>query len=144
MSEENLELVRRGYEAFNSGDVEQAVALWDEEIEIAVPPAFGIGAGPYHGHGGGREWYREWMESFGDYTAEIVEMQPIGDRHVVTLAHQSAKGRGSGAPVEAEYGNLFEIRQGKLLAIHVFPTFDEAVEAAERREANPDFARPSE
>jgi ketosteroid isomerase-like protein len=34
MSRENIELVRRGYEAFAQGDVEAALAMFDPHIRI--------------------------------------------------------------------------------------------------------------
>ena len=34
MSQENVELVKRGYEAINAGDSEATLALFDRDIEV--------------------------------------------------------------------------------------------------------------
>jgi ketosteroid isomerase-like protein len=135
MSEEQVEFVRRSYDPYNAGDLEGVIRNFHEDVEVYVPASVAPIAGTYRGHDGVRKWYREWRESFDEYTAEVREIEPIGDRHVVTLAHQSAKGKGSGVPVETDFGNLFEIRTGKVVALHVYPTYREAVEIAKRREA---------
>ena len=38
MSEENVEIVRRGYEAWNEGGSELAKEFWAEDIEYHDPP----------------------------------------------------------------------------------------------------------
>jgi ketosteroid isomerase-like protein len=38
MSQENLELARRGYEAFARGDLEAVLALLDSAIEVRPDP----------------------------------------------------------------------------------------------------------
>jgi uncharacterized protein len=135
MSEKNVEFVRKAYEPFNTGDLEGLIGNCHEDVEVYGAALVAPITGTYRGHEGVRSWYREWTESFEEYTAEVREIVPVGDRHVVTLAHQVATGKGSGVPVEMDVGNLFEIRTGKFVAIHVYPTYNEALEVAKRREA---------
>jgi ketosteroid isomerase-like protein len=132
---ENLEVTRRGYELFNAGDLEGFLGLCHEEVEVYLPSGEGPMEGTYRGHDGVRGWYREWLESFDDYTAEVRKIDPVGERHVVTLARQSAKGKGSGVPVEMDSGNLLEFRDGKLITLHLYIGGRErALEVARRRE----------
>jgi ketosteroid isomerase-like protein len=92
---ENLELTRRGYELFNAGDLEGLIGICHEQIEIYLPEDEGAIWGTYRGHEGYRTWFREWLDAFDEYTAEVQAIEPVGERHVVTLAHQSAKGKGA-------------------------------------------------
>jgi ketosteroid isomerase-like protein len=132
---ENLEAVRRGYELFNAGDLEGIIGTCHEDVDVYIPTEAAPIAGTYRGHDGYRKWFSEWLESFDEYTAEVREIEPIGERHVVTLAHQSARGKGSGVPVRMDRGNLFEVRDGKFLALHIYPSYEETIEVAKRREA---------
>ena len=60
-------------------------------------------------------------------------MEPVGERHVVANIHQSARGKGSGVAVEMDIAYLWEIREGRLAAMHLYATREEA--AAGRRAA---------
>jgi ketosteroid isomerase-like protein len=131
---ENLEAVRRGYDRYNADDIEGQIDNCDEEIEVYMPLEAGPTPGTYRGHDGYRQWYHDWKESFEDYKAEPLKIEPIGERHVVALARQTAKGKGSGVPVQMDSGNMFEVRDGKLLALHLYLSHEQALEAAKRRE----------
>jgi ketosteroid isomerase-like protein len=52
MSEEqqNVELIKRGYDAFAAGDVEQLMSLLDDDVEWVQPGESTI-SGTYHGKG---------------------------------------------------------------------------------------------
>ncbi len=132
---ENLALARLAYELYNADDLKRQIELSAEEIEVHIPEDGGPTAGTYRGREGYRQWYRDWKDSFDEYHAEPLRMEPVGDRHVVALARQTAKGKGSGVPVEMDSGNLFEFRDGKMLALHLYGSWEEAMKAAEGRES---------
>jgi hypothetical protein len=60
MSQENVELHRRTYEAFNARDVEAFIALSDPQIEFHSAFA-AVGGAIYHGHDGLRRWHRDGL-----------------------------------------------------------------------------------
>ena len=60
MSEENVEIVRRWWEAFND-DGMPPLALCDEDVEIRNPPDFPV-RGVFKGHDGVRLWRDEVFE----------------------------------------------------------------------------------
>ena len=66
--------------------------------------------------------------------SELDDFEAVGRTHVVSRAHQTARGRGSGIPVEMWIAYLWDVRDGQATALHLYPTRDEAVEVAERRE----------
>lgn len=46
--EQNIELVKRGYEAFNAGDGDTVMSLFDDNVEWIQPGDSAI-SGTYHG-----------------------------------------------------------------------------------------------
>ena len=69
MSVEDVDLVRRGFESFNRGDVEAVLDMCDPEIEW-FPPAQLSGVSTYHGHDGVRDAAQDMLDIFGALRAE--------------------------------------------------------------------------
>jgi ketosteroid isomerase-like protein len=132
--ESNVEFARRGFEAFASGNLDELLELLDSEVEIYVPIEL-PGAGTYRGHDGYLRWSEEWMEAWEEFEIEPQEYEPFGERHVVVPIVQRGRGKGSGIEVEARLAYMFEVRGGIGIAVHLYPTREEAVRAAEEREA---------
>jgi ketosteroid isomerase-like protein len=129
----NLEVARAGYEAFQRSDVEAVLALTDPEVEIYLPPTL-PNSGTFHGHDGYLTWLNQWLEAWEEFELRALEMEPVGERHVVTTVHQSGTGKGSGIPVEMEIAYMSEVREGRVAALQLYATRDEAVRVAESRE----------
>ena len=98
MSQQNLEGVRRGYEAFNRGDLDQVLEGLDPEIEWHVPPILPEET-VYNGHDGVRELWRNLEDAFEKVEIVVEEMFEADDK-VVTMAAVRGRGMGSGAEVE--------------------------------------------
>jgi SnoaL-like protein len=89
MSKENVEIVRRAYEAWESSDFETLFALADERAVIhRVPP---LGGGTYHGHEGLIETSIEWSEDFAEWEMRAEELFDLGDQVLVRM-YQRAVG----------------------------------------------------
>ena len=129
----NVELVRRAVDAFQRGDLEGVLADAREDFEIFLPRSL-PNSGRFVGLDGYSTWLGQWLDAWDDFTVEIVEMQPAGERHVVSTMRQSGLGKGSGIPVEMEIAYLWDVREGELAALHLYPSSGEAMEVAKRRE----------
>jgi ketosteroid isomerase-like protein len=131
MSEQNLELARRAYDAFNGRDWEAFVALMDEEVE--VESRLVAMEGGYHGHEGLRRWWDDFLGAFPDYTAEIEEMRDLGD---VTVGHIRGWGHSaaSDTPVVDPFWQASGWRDGKCVWWRNCSTEAEALDAIGRRE----------
>jgi ketosteroid isomerase-like protein len=129
----NVEVVREAIDAFRRGEIEGLLALALEDFEVYLPPNL-PNAGRYVGEDGFMVWLNQWLEAWEDFTVEIAEASPVGARHVVTVMHQSGRGKGSGIPVEMDLAYLWDVRDGKLAALQMYATREEAVEVAEQRE----------
>ncbi len=138
MSQENVDVVRRIYEASARRDVQTVLSLYDADVELdftRLPHAQVIGYGLMRGHAGLRDWYREWFEAWEDFE-EICEELIDAGVSVVSVWTQRGRGRASGA--EVEFGRrsaaVFTIRNGKVARLVAFPTREEALEAVGLRE----------
>jgi len=128
MSEENVELARRGHEAFRRSGEEAIFEYLHADVEMR-PIEELPGADDYRGHDGFRLWFRTLREAFGEFTWEPQEFVDLGD-HVLVETRFVAQGRGSSVPVEATIYNLWTVRHGKVSRVRGYLSRQEAVEAA--------------
>jgi ketosteroid isomerase-like protein len=125
----HTEIVRRGYDAFNRGDVEGALADIHPEVEWHTYIVPGPGGGIYHGHDGVRELWAEAKRIFGDFRNVPEEVLPAGEK---VLAYVCVEGVGtrSGAAVQARIAHVFTFREGRILTVRSYEDRDEARRAA--------------
>jgi ketosteroid isomerase-like protein len=127
MSQENVKLVRRAFEAFNRRDLDTMLALADEEI--VVESRLATMEGGYHGLQGVRRWWADTFDVLPDYEVEVDEVRDFGD---VTLARLRAHAHGaeSAAPLEEVIWNVARWRAGRSTWWRNCMTEEEALEAA--------------
>jgi ketosteroid isomerase-like protein len=126
MSQENVELTRRAFEAFENRDLDGLLAMLDDDVE-AFPILAGMEGG-YRGHDGIRRWWAGLTGTFPDFRAEVVEVRDFGD---LTLAVLRLRGHGveSDTPVDAAAWHLSRFREGKCTGWSVYGSESEALEA---------------
>jgi len=131
MSQENVELAYRAYDAFNRRDWNAFLALADEEIK--VESRLVAMEGSYEGHEGLRRWWDNFLGAFPDYTGEVQELRDLGD---VTLAHVRGWGHGAGSatPLVDPFWQPLRWREGKCVWWRNCSTEAEALEAAGLKE----------
>jgi len=133
MSQKNVDVVRRAWEASQRHDNEEALALYDPTIEIDTTSRGELDAGAYRGLEGVQDFFRNWLSSFGDFRSEVEEWIDAGDQ-VIAIVHSYGRGRRSGVPVDMREAHLWTVLNGKLKRLQVFGTKAEALEAAGLRE----------
>ena len=131
MSQENVEFVRRIWEASERRDTAAVFALYDPAIVWDFSHAAPVELrGLYHGYDGLRQFFRQWLEPFENFHAEAETFIDAGDSVVVGY-RQSGRGKASGAEVEMPAAwSVYRIRDGLVTRIEVFQTKPEALEAA--------------
>jgi ketosteroid isomerase-like protein len=135
MSRENVEVVRRVFEAFRAGlgrgdpgaayddtDVLAADAEW-----VAVRD---LGAEVFRGRDGFIEFMRRWTEDFEDWDIQLDRLIDAGEDRVVAVFHQTAKGRASGVPVELNVAIVYDLERGRVVRMRNYLDLHEALEAA--------------
>ena len=132
MSQENVEIVRRVYDAVARRDTDAVFALYDAEIEwdFSRSPFSNVaGTTHYRGHEGIRRWWRDWGEAWAHYEDSYKELIDAG-AHVISVVHSQGRGRASGVEVERTQYGVWTIREGKFVQVVWLSTRDEAFEAA--------------
>jgi len=133
MSAQNVDLVRRIYDAGARRDTEAVLAAHDPEIEwdISRSPARSLIAGSqhYYGHDGLRAFFREWYEAWDNVSADCEELIDAGDA-VVSVETTRARGRVSGAEVEIKHAAIWDVRDGKVTRVRWFGARADAMAAA--------------
>jgi ketosteroid isomerase-like protein len=71
MSEQNVERIRRAFDAFNRRDLDGFLALIDPEAEFTTRYMEMEGDPYYRGHAGVREWWRTLLAIFPDFNVEF-------------------------------------------------------------------------
>ncbi len=130
MSRENLEIVRRVFTAFSCGDATAMLQDLDPDVVLHVEQA---GQGVYRGHEGAIKSLVDWTEDIDDFKVVAEEFLDKGD-YVVVRTRQTGSGKSSGAPMEGLFWFVCQMREGKVVRIHVLTTEQAALEAVGLRE----------
>ena len=128
MSEENVEVVRRGYAAFAEEGVEGAIPFFTEDAVIYSIPEWPDDP-EYHGHDGIRKLTRQWTENFDSFGFDISELRDGGDT-VVALYELVGETKGSAMPMRMQVGTVSELRDGRISRQRLFSSWEGALEAA--------------
>jgi ketosteroid isomerase-like protein len=128
MSADNVEVVRRGYEAFSRDGEEAIFEFLDPEVEV-TPIQEAPGSRSYRGHDGFRQYLTDTREIFGQFSWEATELIDAGES-VVVRTRFVAEGRGSGVPVEAVVFIVWTMREGKAVSSRGYLDPDEALRVA--------------
>ena len=129
MSQENVELTRRAFQAFNERDIDAVLAGLHDEVEAF--PRLAAVEGGYRGHDGVRRWWAQLLGVFPDFQAEILEVRDLGEFILVAL-HLRGRGSGSDTPVDATVWHVNQFRDGKVIRWRVYTSESEALEAVGR------------
>jgi ketosteroid isomerase-like protein len=114
MSRENVETVRRAYEAWEADDLDAFLAQLDPDVEWhpSIEPALEGNATTYKGHEGVRRGWAEYRgEAFGRLAARIEEIHDLGES-VLVLGRFTVSGRSSQIELATELGELVTFRAG--------------------------------
>jgi ketosteroid isomerase-like protein len=127
MSQENVEAVRRIFEAWASGDWSIGNDYLDEHAVCVVNsdfPAFGA----YFGFDEIRAYWRDFLAQWERVTFDAERLRAVGDTVVASVV-QHVKGRTSGIEGDLSYFMLFTFRGGKIVRMESFMGEGEALEA---------------
>jgi ketosteroid isomerase-like protein len=128
MSVENIELARKGYDAWNRADVDWFLEHMTEDVE--VKPLRGVGdfERVYRGHAGWKRFWEGWRDAWSRIEIRVELVQDMGDHGVLALLTFEGVGRSSGVEVSMTVSHWLTFQDGMLSGITVMTP-----EAAERR-----------
>ena len=123
-------LVRRMLDTLNEEGVEAALEFVAEDFHGVVPPELSAEPDSYDGHDGLRHYFDSFREIVDDLRFDAEELVEVAPNIVAARGLITGRGRESGIPIDMRVPGLYRIRDGKLIGIEAYPSWDEAVAAA--------------
>ena len=130
MSEENVEIVRNAFAAFERGDIEGLLRLCDEDIVITQPPDLPGVSPEQRGHRGVLEAMAIWPQQWDEYRIELLRVDAAPGGKVFVAQRSSGRGKQSGVEVNMDFSFVFTVHEGKISQWRLFMQEEQAVEAA--------------
>ena len=139
MSQDNVEAVHRGLDAFNRRDVQSWLDHFDPAVEVSEDRSI-PDSGTYRGHQGLLKWMYVMDRNWDGLQVQAERITESGD-DVLLLATTHARGKESGVDVEGRFGSVFTVRDGRVVAWRIYAGWSEIEElmagaATERRPAS--------
>ena len=133
MSQGNVEIARRIFEAFNRTFTEGSddlYALLDPDVEW-IPVMAILEGRSYHGHEGVRQWIVDMKRDWEAFEPRPEDFRDLGDDRVLALGSWRARGRGGDVPLDFPRAAwLGQYRDGRLVRMQTFTERRDALEAA--------------
>ncbi len=112
-AEKNAETVRRGYAAFNTGDIKTLTEIFHESASWHTPGRSSV-AGDYQGRDAVFALFGRYAgETGGNFKAALQHVLTSEDGRVVGVHHNSAKRNGK--QLEVDCCLVFEFKDGRLI-----------------------------
>jgi ketosteroid isomerase-like protein len=124
-----VELVRRGLEAFASGNFDAALSLFAPDGVWDMSP---LGVGTFEGHVAIRSLWQEWFGAYEEYETELEQCRDLGNGVVLAVVRQDARPAGSTGRVRQRPVFVFEWVDGMAARTTVYYDVDAGLAAAGR------------
>jgi ketosteroid isomerase-like protein len=129
VTDPNIDLARRAFEAFTKRNVEAVLEMVDPEVELVAPTASFAGRrDPYRGLAGIRQYFDDVAHIWRQLEVVPHEFREVGDT-VVALGRVYGRGV-DGLLVDSPAGWIWRMRDGKIVSGEVYTSREEALEAA--------------
>jgi ketosteroid isomerase-like protein len=132
VSDDDIALVRAGFEALSEQGVEGLIPLIHPDFEVTTPPGLAAEPDTYRGPDGVRRYFDSFYDAMDEIRFEPREFLAAGGRVIVPVT-LTARGRTTGLEARQELVMAWTLRDGRATRVEVFATLDEAREAAEER-----------
>jgi ketosteroid isomerase-like protein len=130
VSEENVEIVRRGFEHFRQTrdflreDVYDPAFVWDMSTFRGWPEKQ-----TYEGLDGAREFMRAWLDAWEDWQLDVESLHDGGDK-VVAIMRQRGRSKSTGLEVDMSFAQVFTLRNSLVTRMQMYADPAEGLEAA--------------
>ena len=129
MSQDNVELTRAVFEAFNRRDFDAALAHGHDSISWRT--LFSVETDVLTGKQQIRAAWERQIEAL-DVHIDVLELTALDETRVLALGKWSGRGSESGAPVERTAVQVFTFQDGRLRSVETYASKHEALEAVRR------------
>ena len=129
MSQENVEIIRRGYRHFMAtGEVRaRADLVWD--VSRLGWPDQQI----YPGVEGAMRFMAEWADAWDGWELEVEGYLDAGEC-VVVILNQRGHSKATGIPVDMRFAQVWTLRDGQAIGMQMYASPEEALESVELSE----------
>lgn len=139
MSEENVEVVRGLFAAFQNVDdvgnlerrLDEVREIFDPEVEWVAAPHSLLASEDYRGFDGVRRFWTQFLSAWDEYGVEVEELIDRGDQVVAVMR---LSGRTNELEVDEARSSLLTLRNGRIVRIEPFASKIEALVATGLRE----------
>jgi ketosteroid isomerase-like protein len=128
MSQENVELVRAFFDAYNARNDEVVDRLLDPDAQVTTLSAR-AGLPARWERGATRRYFEQLEESWADLRVEVEDHRELGDR-VVALGRIRGTGKASHVEVVRVFATVFVVRNSRFIRVDTFDDPRAALEAA--------------
>jgi ketosteroid isomerase-like protein len=125
MSEELVQLVEKGYRAWNAGDRGWVLDHMSPDVRWITPEG-DPDPGTYRGHQGVEEYWAQWRAAVGQLNFAIEEMLDAGD-DVVVVARRQGRGEHSGLEISDRVIQVFHFEGNICTSVHEYYDRDAAL-----------------
>jgi len=132
MSHANVDIVKRGIDAFNRRDVEALADVVTPDFEWfpALPSTVeGERFSGYRGREGIETYFEDVRSTWEGLRVLGNEFRDLGDS-VLVLGRADGRGRGSGIEVDMPLGVIYDFRDGRVSRVRTYLDHGEALRAA--------------
>jgi ketosteroid isomerase-like protein len=133
MSQENVEVIRTAYEAFDRGDLEAVSRLHARTIEwqtsVEDPDA-----ATHRGRVAVRRYIEGYMETFPGLRADLEECVEVPNDRVLATVRYTGRARASGMDMDWRQWLVYTIKDGMIVRAAEYFDRDQALEAAGLKE----------
>jgi ketosteroid isomerase-like protein len=127
----NLEIVERGFEAFNAEGIDGILPFIHPDFEATTPPDLATEPDTYRGHEGVRRWFSSFDEVMDEIRWDARGFREAGDLVLVEFTLR-ARGRTTGLDFGQEAVMVWQLRDRKAIRLYLYPTLEQAVAAVEQ------------
>jgi ketosteroid isomerase-like protein len=128
MSQENVAVATQAIDAFNGSDVDAFAALTTPDFEWS-PSMVAIEGETYRGREGIERYFGSLNNAWEKFHIFRDRFRDLGDL-VIMLGRLEGRGKGSGVPVDASLGMVFDFRGRTISRIRGYLDHAEALRAA--------------
>jgi ketosteroid isomerase-like protein len=121
----NLQIVQRGFEAFNEDGIDGILPFLHPDFEATTPPELATEPQTYRGHEGIRRWFDSFDEVMEEIRWDAGDFHEVDGRVVVEFTLR-ARGKTTGLDFGQDAVMVWELRNGKAVRLSLYPTLDQA------------------
>ena len=129
MSQENVELFRRGTDALERGAFDDELIEEIVDPDVIFEPLRAPVSGTYRGHEGLRQFIADTAESFDVFRFDRADIRDLGDR-VLAIGTLRIRARQGGVEMDVPTAGIATYRAGRLIHWKDFGDKGKALEAA--------------